>query len=554
MNNNDNLNNSENVNEGYLKEMENNNYLFNEKIKKLNNLLVNSNNINNNYENKFNNKKINRGNFDNNHKEINKSDSENDFNSKENEIMAEEIMKKNYNNRDSESDFYKNKNYMLKDKDLNNEFSYENIKAKNLNKSSNNKFTNFKSDEEKIIKGYNNDTLTANQKLEYEKEIKQLKNENEYNKYVIDDLKNQLNQKNNKEEKLERNIISEDEYNNLLKETESKDLNIKQMKEEIKNLKFKIDNLIIENKKIKTENDSLKMQKDELKAEVTINKTDNDNNLEKLNKLELMNKKLNNDYLNLSNDYKKLKEEKDKLKSIIDEQNATIFNYEKQLSSRPKFPPREKMNDFGNMTSNEGFGIKYDKKYELNKFDDEEYKYNYSNEKRNKYNDDDYSYNKMELNRDYEENQQYRKYNRRNDYNENSFDNNLKNNNSTRMLDKNYFNEKEQKYDYNKNDINMFREYNKSNKYNMKRSKSKPFEIVNLKNKKLKKGELNYLENYLNSLLKERSKLEKTFNEIPEHPRTLNDVKLKNNIRDKIEHNANEITITQQQLKNIRES
>ena len=45
-------------------------------------------------------------------------------------------------------------------------------------------------------------------------------------------------------------------------------------------------------------------------------------------------------------------------------------------------------------------------------------------------------------------------------------------------------------------------EYNKSNKYTMKRSKSKPFEIVNLKNKKLKKGELNYLENYLNSLLK----------------------------------------------------
>ena len=74
----------------------------------------------------------------------------------------------------------------------------------------------------------------------------------------------------------------------------------------------------------------------------------------------------------------------------------------------------------------------------------------------------------------------------------------------------------------------------------MKRSKSKPFEIVNLKNKKLKKGELNYLENYLNSLLKERSKLEKMFNEIPTHPRTLKDIKLRNTIKDKIDHNENE--------------
>ena len=242
------------------------------------------------------------------------------------------------------------------------------------------------------------------------------------------------------------------------------------------------------------------------------------------------------------------------MKSIIDEQNATIFNYEKQLSSRPKFVPREKINDFGNLTNTEGFGKNYDKNNELNKFDDEEYKYNYSNEKRNKYNDDDYSYNKMDLNKDFEENQQYRRYNRRSDdYNENSYDNNMSYNKSTR-INKNYINEKDQRLDYNRNDINTLGEYNKSNKYTMKRSKSKPFEIVNLKNKKLKKGELNYLENYLNSLLKERSKLEKTFNEIPEHPRTLNDVKLKNNIRDKIEHNANEISITQQQLKNIRES
>lgn len=48
-----------------------------------------------------------------------------------------------------------------------------------------------------------------------------------------------------------------------------------------------------------------------------------------------MNKKLNKDYLNLSNNFKIIKEEKEKLKSIIDVQNATIYNYEKQLNSRP---------------------------------------------------------------------------------------------------------------------------------------------------------------------------------------------------------------------------
>ena len=87
---------TENVNEGYLKEMETNNLLFNEKIKKLNNLLVNTNN--NNYENKISFKKENKQNFYNNRikiSDLNNSDSENDLDNKENKHLAEEIMKKN---------------------------------------------------------------------------------------------------------------------------------------------------------------------------------------------------------------------------------------------------------------------------------------------------------------------------------------------------------------------------------------------------------------------------------------------------------------------------
>ena len=113
---------------------------------------------------------------------------------------------------------------------------------------------------------------------------------------------------------------------------------------------------------------------------------------------------------------------------------------------------------------------------------------------------------------------------------------------------------KTEKLNYNYNDFDLDNEKNKPYKYNMKKSNSKSFDIITEKNSKLKKSELNYLENYLNSLLKERSKLEKMSNEIPLHPRTLKDIKLRNSIKDKIDHNENEIMITQQQLKNIRES
>ena len=123
-------------------------------------------------------------------------------------------------------------------------------------------------------------------------------------------MKNQLAQKNEKEENIDYNMISKDDYNNLLKEMENKDNYINKMENEIKNLKNRIDNLLIENKKLKVENSSLISQKEELKAESSANKTECNNHLERLNKLELMNKKLNKDYLNLSNDHKKVKKKK----------------------------------------------------------------------------------------------------------------------------------------------------------------------------------------------------------------------------------------------------
>ena len=132
MNNNENQ--TDNVNEGYLKEMETNNFLFNEKIKKLNNLLVNANN--NTYEKKIDNKKVRRQNFDNPNiniviNEQNNSESENYLDNKENKKFVEEIMQNSYNDRDSESDFNKNKNF-FKNKDLNYDLKRENFSDKKI--------------------------------------------------------------------------------------------------------------------------------------------------------------------------------------------------------------------------------------------------------------------------------------------------------------------------------------------------------------------------------------------------------------------------------------
>ena len=57
---------------------------------------------------------------------------------------------------------------------------------------------------------------------------------------------------------------------------------------------------------------------------------------------------------------------------------------------------------------------------------------------------------------------------------------------------------------------------------------------------------------YISNLLKERCKLENELIEVTESPRTLSDIKLKNNINDKIDLNEKEIQNTKNKLKIIR--
>ena len=67
-----------------------------------------------------------------------------------------------------------------------------------------------------------------------------------------------------------------------------------------------------------------------------------------------------------------------------------------------------------------------------------------------------------------------------------------------------------------------------------------------------KKNNLNYFENYLSALLKERYQLENDLTEIMSNPLTLSDIKLKNHINDKISFNNNEIQKTKAKLKKLR--
>ena len=436
------------------------------------------------------------------------------------------------------NNYYKNDNeYNIKKKTKNIEIYNNNIERKN---------DKFSSD---------NDIISDNKNIVLEREINQLKNENNYKDFIIKDLRNQIEKKNIKEEKKETIIINNIEYNNLIKEIDNKNLYIQKLEDDIKNLKFKIDNLMIENTKIKKENEDLMSQKEELRAHTDLNKIDLLNNLDKVNKLEKMNKKLNKDYLSLSNDFKIIKEEKEKLKSIIEEQNATIYNYEKQLNSRSynktsnlnermiNYPSNDKIkNDILNERKS-NYPITNDNNNNYNSRDyDINDKYNYSNENEiksiNKYNNEKY------------QNLSYDKIN-----NEFDYDKMTPLNNTNRIQrNKNLDNIQKEKFnlDYNLGSDFKGRIYNYNNNKNYACNNESMSGYVAEKNKKIKKGELNYLENYLSSLLKERSQLENDLSEIPDHPRTLKDIKLKNSIKDKITQSDREILNIQQQLKKIR--
>ena len=382
------------INYHYLKELENNSNIFNQKIKNLNDSILNSEKKNISYITKSNK----------NHKKI--------------RLNKSQIM--NENNK------YKN---ILSQRDLN---------LININDTNNYTFKVKQKEKEKKIREDN--FIEINKELK--KRMKEIENENDNKDYLINDLKNQIQQMNEKYKKYDD--INCFDYNQLMIDNDDKKNTIQKLENIIKNIKSTIEDLNFENKNIKEENLKLKNKIDNILSKDDINKINCLDIINEINKLKLDNKKLNKEYQNLIEKYEFIKQEKEKQNSLIEELNIIIYNYQKQLN--PNINTNISLN---------GNNVDIERKNE--------------NKLKNKY--------------------EYKKY------------------------------------DYNNEEYTS---------------------------QKITNNEINYLENYLSSLLREKCKLENELIEIVNYPKTLSDIKLKTNINDKIILNEKEIKKIRYRLKLLR--
>lgn len=393
-NNENNKDNIDIINYHYLKELENNSNIFNQKIKNLNDSILNSEKKNISYITKSNK----------NHKKI--------------RLNKSQIM--NENNK------YKN---ILSQRDLN---------LININDTNNYTFKVKQKEKEKKIREDN--FIEINKELK--KRMKEIENENDNKDHLINDLKNQIQQMNEKYKKYDD--INCFDYNQLMIDNDDKKNTIQKLENIIKNLNSTIEDLNFENKNLKEENLKLKNKIDNILSKNDINKINCLDIINEINKLKLDNKKLNKEYQNLIEKYELIKQEKEKQNSLIEELNIIIYNYQKQLN--PNINTNISLN---------GNNVDIERKNE----------------------------NKLKSKYEYK------------------------------------------KYDYNNEEYTS---------------------------QKITNNEINYLENYLSSLLREKCKLENELIEVVDYPKTLSDIKLKTNINDKIILNEKEIKKIRYRLKLLR--
>ena len=457
-----------NSNENYIKEMEKNARLFEEKMNKLEQ--IRSNNLKNNY----NKPKIIKQQFNSNNKF-----EKNDY-SKIKDNFSNDIETNSYNNYQKNN--INNENYL----DNNNYEIYNNKRNTNNYEFQNNIQNN--SERNEIIK--------------YKNKLEQIKNEIVDKDKIIKQLEKSLKEK--------ENLPSQHQYeeinNNCEKlkiEVDEKIKFIKRKENENKELKMKIDNLVeqIKNMKevIKRKNDeieNMKMNIDSLKEEISIN-------IQKINNLDLQNKKLNIDYENLNKDFYLIKNEKEKMNHEMEELKAKIFNYQKELSQNLTKK---------NIKSNDKFDYDNYNYLNINKI------YDFKSEKLKD--------NLVAVNDD-------------NDFNERKLQ--KRNNYPSDFLSEEKYKEENSKYSYigeNNNIINKSGGLKKKNysNYDLEKFPSAKKPII---------SSLSDLESRLSYLISEKKKLENELLKMPEHPRNLNEIKIKKELN-------NKITDTEQEINSIR--
>ena len=179
---------------------------------------------------------------------------------------------------------------------------------------------------------FNNSNLNKDNKIkELMKKNQELKNELEYKNQMIESLElkiETLKEKNNNNDKIEEMNF---ELGHLTREIEEKNQKIENYEINLKNLNFKIDNLLLQNKNLTNKEKKLTDKNDYLMSTLDKMKEDNEALNKKINKLEKLNKNLLKDYEELNNDFNKIRTEKEKIESLSDEQKRKISELSKEV-------------------------------------------------------------------------------------------------------------------------------------------------------------------------------------------------------------------------------
>ena len=465
-------------NENYLKEMEKNARLFEEKMNKLEQMRTSKT------KNNENNPKIFKKSI-----KYNKSLQKNIISSK-NPINQNVIEEPSIN-------IYQKNNFVLNKYQDNNDEKYINNNNREIN-----------SNESKIN---NRNSINKSEIIQYKNKIEQLKQEIFDKDKIINKLEKDLKEKDNLPTQKQYDEISNN-CENLKVEINEKNKIIKRKEEENKELKMKIDNLVEQIKNMKEslkrktdEIENMKMNQDSLKEDISLNN-------KKMNNLELQNKKLNIEYENLNKDFQNIKNEKEKMEHELEECKAKIFNYQKELSTNNKK----------------------------------------NNKLKSTFDYDNYNYVNMN-----------NLYNKKQDYLQDNLNEIIQKNNT--YNDELINNRNDYKKEYNEEDLYKYEDqrYSNINKENnlidkagfgLKKKKYSNYDLDNFKSIKKPLNSLNSLpdlQTRLTYLISEKKTLENELLKMPEHPRNLNEIKIKKELNIKISDTEQEINSIRARIRNF---
>ena len=457
----------------------------------------------------------------------------------------------------------------------------------------------------KNIKNYSEEE----QDIYFISKIRQLQKDNKFKTDLIIDLQNKLKQKDDKFIKITK--IEMDELNekvkNISNEKEEKIKELQKLETDIYNLKKIIENLENQINNYKNEN-QIKIEEINNLNNI-IEKYKNDENIyeQRINNLEAMNKSSFQDYDILKADLNKIKEEKEKMENIIEEQKIKMDNYRKHINTLRKFICEDdkiydvnKINEKIITKNNE---IIYKNSNNENNKSIEEKKDNNKDEKNNK---DDINKNLINGNEngnnayniyiknviDDENNnkeiitsyQYTKKHRKTNSAIINNIDNEIfQINKRTNVHSKNKSINKRKEIaitslrkrinrnidNYENKDI-YYKTYNNFNDLNNSSDINKNEKEKNDKNNENnddnfltyfpsekylieRKEEINKLETELDLLYKEKNNLENEIIKLPQHPKTLKEIKDKRALNDKIALNESNINKVRIKIRKIKE-